>query len=162
MKKIGVISDTHLQRPDAYLEEIASRYFSDVDLIIHAGDMVTLDVLDVFFSLDKELIAVCGNMDHSEVKGAYPAARTVTVEQVTIGITHGWGSPHGIRRRVLTSFPYVNAVIYGHSHQAFSGMEAGVFFFNPGSPTDYRFTIKQSIGIIEVRGNTITGAIVIL
>jgi len=162
MKRIGVISDTHLEKSNLFIKEIATRHFEDVDLIIHAGDLVSLDVLDSFSSLGKEVIAVCGNMDDPEVRRSYPATRIIIIEEVIIGIAHGWGSPSGIRHRILESLPHVDAVIYGHSHQAFSGMEAGVFFFNPGSPTDSRFTKNQSIGIIEVRGNSITGAIVIL
>lgn len=162
MKKIGVISDTHLNTPCAILEKIASEHFFDVDLIIHAGDMVSLGVLDAFIPLGKELVAVCGNMDDPGVRQTYPVTRTVRVEDVIIGITHGWGSPHGIRQRILPSFSGIDALIYGHTHQAFSGTERGVFFFNPGSPTDLRFTSDRTIGIIRVNGNMIGGEIVIV
>jgi hypothetical protein len=159
MKRIGVLSDTHLKMSDAFMDEIATRYFADTDFIIHAGDMVTLDVLDAFSSLGKEIIAVCGNMDPPEVRSMYPPVRTILVEDVTIGITHGWGSPHGIRQRIKASFPGVDAIIYGHTHQAFAGTEAGIYFFNPGSPTDLRFTTNRTIGIIEIQGTSIKGAI---
>lgn len=35
----------------------------------------------------------------------------------------------------MNSFKKVDAVIYGHTHEGFSGTQAGIFFFNPGSPT---------------------------
>jgi putative phosphoesterase len=162
MKKIGVISDTHLKRPVESLYAIARKYFNNVDLIVHAGDMVTLDVLDCLAELGKEIQAVCGNMDPPEIQRSYPVSRTITIEECSIGIIHGWGSPNGIRHRIRASFDNVDAIIYGHTHQAFSAMEAGIFFFNPGSPTDSRFTTSNSIGIIIIDGKKIKGEIIII
>ncbi|MFY9398431.1 MAG: metallophosphoesterase [Desulfomonilia bacterium] len=160
MKKIGVISDTHITGYDAGLELLVMRHFSDADLIVHAGDLVTMDVLDVFSALGREVAAVCGNMDSLEIRKILPEKRIITVEDVRIGVIHGWGSPHGIRDRIKHSFENVDAIIYGHSHQAFAGTESGTYFFNPGSPTDSRFTSRRSIGIMQVEGNTIRGEVV--
>jgi len=44
--KIGVISDTHLKGVNSRLIEIYTTYFSDVDMIIHAGDAVSAEVLE--------------------------------------------------------------------------------------------------------------------
>jgi len=162
MKKIGVISDTHLTGPDSYLEEIASRIFVDVDFIIHAGDMVRMEVLDVFIQMDKRVVAVCGNMDGMDVRQSYPASRSIEVEGVTLGITHGWGAPAGIRQRIANTFRDVDSIIYGHTHEGYAGYEAGIYFFNPGSPTDSRFTSTRSVGIITVDGKSIEGEIIIL
>lgn len=162
MKKIGVISDTHLKRSDTGIDTIARKYFHDVDFIIHAGDMVTLDVLDPFIALDKEIIAVCGNMDFPDVSRSYSVSRTIIIEGLRMGLIHGWGSPHGIRRRIRESFDNVDAIIYGHTHQPFCAYEAGIFFFNPGSPTDSRFTSSNSIGIIKIDGKKIDGEIISL
>jgi len=160
MKKIGVLSDTHLTGYDQAFEALAVRYFSDSDLIIHAGDMVTLGVLDPLFQLNAEVVAVCGNMDFEEVQAAYPAKRIITVEDVRIGIIHGWGNPHGIRARIRASFEAVDAIVYGHSHQPFSAVESGIFFFNPGSAAESRFTLYRSIGIMRVEGHKIKGEII--
>jgi uncharacterized protein len=162
MKRIGVISDTHLVTHDPVLEEIAAAHFAGVDFIIHAGDMVSLDIIETLNMLGHKVIGVCGNMDAPEVRSSYPATRTINIEDVTIGIIHGWGSPNGIRQRIRSSFTGVHAIVYGHTHQPFSGMEAGIFFFNPGSPTDSRFTSGRSVGIIEVQGKIITGAVITL
>jgi len=162
MEKIGVISDTHLRRPDRNIEAVIQKHFHDVDVVIHAGDMVTMDILDPFLALNKEVIAVCGNMDSPDVQRSYPISRTIRIEEISIGIIHGWGSPHGIRDRIRTSFDNVDAIIYGHTHQAFCAREAGIFFFNPGSPTDSRFTSTNSIGIIKIDGKKIEGKIVSL
>ncbi|HVN70890.1 MAG TPA: YfcE family phosphodiesterase, partial [Desulfomonilia bacterium] len=76
MKRIGILSDTHMNKSDAFLEEIVSKHFADVDFIIHAGDLVSNEVLDVFSQMDKEVIAVCGNMDDYDVRHAFPVSRT--------------------------------------------------------------------------------------
>jgi len=44
--KIGVLSDTHMKAPDKVLNHILDEIFKDVDLILHAGDIVTSRVLD--------------------------------------------------------------------------------------------------------------------
>lgn len=160
MKRIGVLSDTHLRGYDQHLQEIVSRHFADTDLIIHAGDMVHTEVLDVFHGLGKDVVAVCGNMDGPDVRAAYPLQRVIQVEGVSIGITHGWGSPAGLRQRIRNGFTGVDAIVYGHSHEGFAGMEAGIFFFNPGSPTDSRFTTDRTVGIITVHDGIIKGDLI--
>ncbi|HOS97872.1 MAG TPA: metallophosphoesterase [Deltaproteobacteria bacterium] len=160
MKRIGVISDTHLNGPDDRLETLALNYFADVDLIVHAGDMVHCSVLDVFLALGRDVVAVCGNMDGYDVRASYPVQRIIEVEGVTLGIMHGWGAPSGIRRRIREALPRVDAIVYGHTHEGFAAFDAGVFFFNPGSPMESRFTSTRSIGIMTVKGTTITGDII--
>ncbi len=160
MIRIGVLSDTHLKGPDPLIETIAKTQFHDVDLIIHAGDITAAGVLDPFHAAGKEVIAVCGNMDEAYVANHYPSKRTILIENVTIGIIHGWGSPLGIRSRIRESFQDIDALIYGHSHQCFCGRKDGIFYFNPGSPTDSRFTNLRSVGIIEITRGSIQGEII--
>jgi len=160
MKKIGVISDTHLQKPDKRLDTIVSTHFLDVDMIIHAGDMVKLEILDPFYATDKEVLAVAGNMDSVAVQDTFPIRQIIEIENLTIGIIHGWGAPKGLRTRIRSAFDHVNAIIYGHTHHPFCATEDGIFFFNPGSPTDSRFTSSPSIGIIEIDDKHIQGEII--
>ncbi len=68
--KIGVISDTHLTSCDDRLTRLLKDHFRDVDLILHAGDLVDLRVLDAFAG--KEVKAVCGNMDLPSVRQSLP------------------------------------------------------------------------------------------
>lgn len=160
MIRIGVISDTHLNRTEPFIGEIVGRYFQAVDMFIHTGDMVCFGVLDFFYATGKPVHAVSGNMDLMEVKSMYPVKKIIKVEGIRIGMVHGWGSPGGIRQRILGEFSDVDAIVYGHTHQPFSAFEAGIFFFNPGSPTDSRFTNAGSVGIIEVDSGNIRGEII--
>jgi predicted phosphodiesterase len=54
--KIGVISDTHLSDPNECLYRLADHVFADADVILHAGDLISLEILKVFFN--KKVISV--------------------------------------------------------------------------------------------------------
>ncbi len=159
MKTIGVLSDTHLKGPSLELDAVVGRHLTEVDLLVHAGDMVHLSVLDSLYATGKEVIAVSGNMDPPAVQQAFPLKRTLAVEGLSLGIIHGWGPPAGIRARIREAFAGVDAIIYGHTHAPFCGTEGGVFFFNPGSVCDSRFTSARTLGIIVIDGKDIRGEI---
>jgi hypothetical protein len=160
MTKIGVISDTHLMELSLALEKRLRLLFADCPLIIHCGDLVHLNVLDSFH--DREVLAVAGNMDGADVRRSFPLKRKTRIEDVNLGIIHGWGAPEGIRSRIRREFEGVELICYGHSHQPFAATETGIFFMNPGSPSRPRFTAAGTVGIIEVHGKEIRGDILAL
>ena len=148
--RIGVISDTQVPS----FEEIPDRILitlADVDLIIHAGDFVTLDVLDGLKRLG-EVKAVRGNMDSGEIKRILPEKELLLIEGKRIGIALGSGSPYGIEDRVSRLFEDVDVIIYGHSHQPENEIKKGILFFNPGQA-------RNSFGVLTV-GNDIEGEII--
>jgi putative phosphoesterase len=155
--KIGVISDTHLPGYDERLSKILSPHFSGVDFIIHAGDLVDLRVLDIFAGY--EIKAVCGNMDYPSVKEELPEQLFFEIKGFKFGVIHGWGSPPGIEERILAKMGNLDCIIYGHTHNPACHKKDGVFFFNPGSPTDKRFALNRTIGILEI-DKDITGRII--
>jgi uncharacterized protein len=131
MKRIGVLSDTHLPGADPELAARLARRLGRVDLILHAGDLTSLAVLDMLEA--PEVLAVCGNMDEPAVAQSLPVKRVVEVEGFKIGLIHGWGSPLGLTGRVGTEFSGVDCVVFGHSHRPANALSAGVLYFNPGS-----------------------------
>jgi len=157
--KIGVISDTHLNISNDRLDEIIEDRFHDVDVILHAGDIVDLAVLDAFGG--KEFYAVSGNMDHAPVREIFPEKRVVEIEGRRIGMIHGWGSPYGLEEKILREFEDVDCIVYGHTHRAMNEVKDGVLLFNPGSPTDRRFAHHNSVGILDV-AEEIVGTIIYL
>jgi len=146
--KIGVIADTHLTKISKQLEEYTIKHFKDVDMILHAGDVVELNVLNIF--TDKEIKLVAGNMDSWEIKKSAPIKQVILLEGHRVGLIHGWGSPIGIEDRIIKEFDQIDILVYGHTHNASSFTKDGILFFNPGSPTDKRFTTKNTIGILEI------------
>jgi len=155
--KIGVISDTHLREVDSRLIDIYHEYFSDVEMIIHAGDLVSTQVVD--FLSQKPLHVVQGNMDSLDIKERFPKKRIVEVGGFRLGLIHGWGSPFGIEGRIRSEFDDVDVIIYGHSHRPANHIDKGILFFNPGTPTVLSFSGSNSIGILDI-GETVKGNII--
>ncbi len=146
--KIGVISDTHLSRYDQGLADAINRLFKDVDLVLHAGDVVDAQALEVFSGMN--LLLVAGNMDSPGIRDASPVKRVIPAGKFTLGLIHGWGAPAGIEERLIGEFGALDALVYGHTHRASSRVKKGVLFFNPGSATDRRFAPFTSVGILDI------------
>lgn len=155
--KIGVISDTHLRDYSPELKRIVDAHFNDVDLILHAGDIVDMKILDVFSP--KKVEAVAGNMDPHSVSSELPFKKVVKAGKFKIGLIHGWGNPAGMEARIRNEFEDIDCLVYGHSHFAVNEFKEGVLYFNPGSATEKHFSKKNSIGILEV-GDKISGKII--
>ena len=155
--KIGILSDTHLKGFPEQLSESITHHFRDVDMVLHAGDVVESTVLDYF--ADRDVRAVAGNMDSWQLKERNPVKMVLPVEGFKVGLIHGWGSPVGIEDRVRREFDTIDVLVYGHTHNPSSHIRDGVLFFNPGSPTCKRFTAHNTIGILEL-GERITPHII--
>lgn len=139
--RIGVLSDTHIHLAEEIPAQVISA-FSHVDLIIHAGDFVGSEVLEGLKRIG-EVKAVHGNVDSMKLRSLLPDKQIVVVGHKKIGVTHGWGGPEGIEKRVKEFLGDVDIIIYGHSHQAKIEQIGKVLFFNPGPGW-------QSFGILTV------------
>ncbi|MFZ0449923.1 MAG: metallophosphoesterase [Desulfatiglandaceae bacterium] len=155
--KIGILSDTHLQKVSREFECIFEEYLADKDLVLHAGDVVSEDVLD--FLGQKELHAVRGNMDPFEVQRRLPGKSVLELGAFRVGLVHGWGPSAGLEDRIVSEFTDVDVIIYGHSHIAVNHLRDGILYFNPGTATGYASSGIHSIGVLEL-GETITGRII--
>jgi putative phosphoesterase len=143
--RIAVLADTHVNTIEHLPKRIIDT-ISTVDLIIHAGDLTDVQVLEELKRL-KVVKAVHGNMDSTELKATLPAKEIVEIECKRIGITHGSGSPWGIEERVKKMFELdrIDIIVYGHSHQSQNTVINNILFFNPGKATD-------SFGILTIDG----------
>jgi putative phosphoesterase len=146
--KIGVISDTHLEDYDDKMRKSVAEHFSDVDMILHAGDMVDLRVLKIFGG--KEIKAVCGNMDNYSVREKFPEHLLFEIKEFKFLLIHGWGSPWDIEKRISAGFKDVNCIVYGHTHKPANHKKGNGLFFNPGSAVDRYFASSRTIGILEI------------
>ena len=149
--KIGVLSDTHIHSLDAGIalaEKLLSGPFSDVDVILHAGDHVLPELPSCFYPLP--WYGVQGNMDQGGPD--LPLQRIIQLGGFSIGMTHGWGAPQGIEARVLQSFSQddLDIVIYGHSHYPVCHNEGSLLVMNPGSPTDKRKAPFHTVGLLSL------------
>jgi hypothetical protein len=146
------------------MDKLPERVFAEfrgVDMILHAGDVVSLPVLEALGKLSK-VIAVCGNMDRLDVCAELPVKTVVEAGKFRIGLVHGFGAPGGLIDWVGEQFvdDYVDAIVFGHSHYHMNEMVDGILFFNPGTATDRRFSRDLSIGMLEVDDAGIKGRII--
>jgi len=160
---IGVISDTHIPERSEHIPKEIISGLKDVDLIIHAGDLVELKVLDILKKINPQVIAVYGNMDYLEVKKNLPSQQIVELEGLSVGICHGWGAPNKLKEVVRDVFKgkKVDMIIFGHSHFPINESTEGVYYFNPGSACDKIFSPFNSYGILEIEDKKIKKAEII-
>ena len=159
MATVLVISDTHIPKVGDSLPRAVLEAAREADLVLHAGDLVEMRVLDELRAL-APVRAVAGNMDQPEVSSVLPQQVTVEVEGKLIGLTHGSGPPMGIERRVLSRFSGVDAVVFGHTHKACVEESRGVLLVNPGTPTDRRFSERLSYAVLNIENGVIDASIV--
>lgn len=155
---IAVISDTHLPRgarrlPDACLERIAA-----ADLLLHAGDFVTIEVLRELEALGPPVAAVHGNVDSVELHNLLPAERVVEAEGALIALVHDAGPRRGRLERMRRRFgERAEAVVFGHSHLPLHETGPGGFqIFNPGSPTDRRRALVHTMGLARIASGQVS------
>jgi hypothetical protein len=147
---IAVISDTHLPRgtrriPDKCLERLAG-----ADLILHAGDFMSIEALQETEAIGPPVAAVYGNVDSEQVRRRLPAERMVEAAGAKIGMLHDAGPSRGRLERMRAWFPNAAAVVYGHSHIPLHEERDGFQLFNPGSPTDRRRQPRHTMGLARV------------
>lgn len=149
--KIGVISDTHIPSKAKSLPDEVLRAFREVDHIIHAGDIVSLEVLDTLNRF-APVTVVGGNVDPPEVRELLGAKKIITLGGYRIGTTHGDGKTGRTVDRAVKCFvgDHVDCIVFGHSHTPFCDLVNGILLFNPGSPTDKRRNEFFSFGMLEL------------
>jgi len=152
--KIGVISDTHIPDRAATVPDKILQDFKTVDMIIHAGDLVDLNVIEQLQKSCPNIKAVSGNMDPAEVRKQLPEKIILQAGNYKIGIMHGNGAPVHLVDFLTRAFKddIVDIIIFGHSHNPFNEKKGNILFFNPGSATDKIFAAYNSYGIIELNG----------
>jgi uncharacterized protein len=149
---IAVIADTHLPRgarklPDACVERIAA-----ADLLLHAGDFSTLEVLRELEAIGPPVAGVHGNQDSEDLRRLLPEERVVEGEGASIAMVHDAGPRTGRLERMRRRFgDRADVVVFGHSHMPLHEQAPDGFqILNPGSPTDRRRAPAHTMGLIHV------------
>jgi putative phosphoesterase len=148
---VAVISDTHLPRGNRALPAACVEQLRGADLILHAGDLVSAEVLADLRALGPPVEAVHGNVDDEQVRRLLPSARMVDAGGARIAITHDAGPAGGRLQRLRARFADADAVVFGHSHIPLHERDdSGFQIFNPGSPTDRRRHPVHTMGLARV------------
>ena len=161
--RLAIISDTHMPRGGRTIPERCLRECRASDAILHAGDLVTLAVLDELRALGPPVHAICGNVDDAAVRTHLPARLELELEGARIGMIHIPGPAAGRAQRLRATFPGANAVIFGHTHLPEHAEDADNFqIFNPGSPTERRRAPAHTMGLATIADGAIAFEILAL
>ncbi len=147
--RIGVISDTHIPKRAVRVPDAALRLFGDVELILHAGDLSSLAVVDQL-SAYAPVEAVQGNVELPEVVAALPIKREIVVGGCAIGLVHVLGERARYERNARGEFPSARVVVFGHSHIPYVEDRDGLLLLNPGSATDHRRQPACTVAILTI------------
>lgn len=122
----------------------------DADLILHAGDLSTVAVLDELEAIGPPVAAVIGNVDEPALAARLPEERVVEAGGARIAMVHDAGPAKGRLERLRIRFADADAVVFGHSHVPLHEEREGFQIFNPGSATDRRRQPRHTMGYADV------------
>lgn len=174
--KIGVIADTHIPDLRRSLPARVMEIFSSVEIVLHAGDITALDVLQQLQESVSLTFAVYGEQDSAEVRTYLQESQVLEFGGLRVGLVHGNREPRGgfnervaklLRRDpynpefiqfILSRFNNVDAIVFGHTHVPYAKVHEGVFLFNPGSINPANNT-EPSVGLLEITTRGIRGRV---
>lgn len=135
--RVLLVSDTH-GALDARIEALAR----EADLVVHAGDVGSAEVLARLQSVCARVIAVRGNNDVSSkwAPAGQAVLRTLN-DHAEVGLpggalvaVHGDHFPASRRHaRLRAAFPAARAIVYGHSHRLVVDQDDYPWVLNPGA-----------------------------
>ena len=141
--KAGVISDTHGTFPFWALP-----VFKNTDMIIHAGDIDTPEVLNELQAI-APVVAVKGNMDKGPWANNLQETEIIEVGEVSLYLLHD------IMQLSIQPEGIFHAVIYGHTHRSFAEKQNNVLYLNPGSACYPRHNEPASVALLYISGTNL-------
>ena len=136
--RIFIVADTHGELDQRVAEEAMGS-----DLVVHAGDIGSRQVLDDLTPRDGSLIAVRGNNDVREKwrpsdwewLESVPWEARLAVPGGELVVVHGhrYGNPGRSHERMRRDYADAGIVIYGHPHRACADQSATPWILNPGA-----------------------------
>jgi putative phosphoesterase len=136
--RVVIVSDTH----GALDERIAGEAVGS-DIVVHAGDIGSQDVLQALTPPSGRVIAVRGNNDvpekwrqaHWELLESLPWESRLALPGGELVVVHGhrYGNPGRCHERMRRDYPDARLVVYGHSHRKCTDQSASPWILNPGA-----------------------------
>jgi hypothetical protein len=159
---LAIVADTHMQSGARRLPGACLQRLQAADLIIHAGDLCTVEVLREL-EAHTPVAAVHGNVDSLELRRLLPEVRTLSAAGARIVVVHDAGPARGRLARLRRRFPGADAVVFGHSHLPLHERDArGLQIFNPGSPTERRRAPRHTMGMARAQDGRVEFELVTL
>ena len=154
--RLLLIADTHLPRRARDLPLRVHQEVDRADLVVHAGDWTSADLLDEL-QARADVLGVWGNNDGPDLRERLPEVARRTVEGVRLAVVHETGDAKGREARADRAFPDTDLLVFGHSHIPWDTVTpGGLRLLNPGSPTDRRRQPHCTFVTLEVDGGDVT------
>ncbi len=136
--KVGVISDTH-----GSINVHVQNHLQDCEVILHAGDIGSINVINQLKSISHNVIPIRGNNDvaakwpaheHKELKIINELAEIKLPGGIMV-VTHGdkFNPVASRHKKLRENFPTAKAIVYGHSHQLVCDQSDTPWILNPGA-----------------------------
>lgn len=161
---IGLIADTHAPERCAALPPTLFEMLRGIDLLLHAGDVGKLWVLDQLSAI-APVIAVHGNDDTVEAQRELPYQQLITIGGQRILLTHAhypdrvqelasrtpdaW-APILERRAAMGRSAGAGIVVFGHTHVPMVCQHEGVWLVNPGAIASGNFITRQTVQTVAL------------
>jgi putative phosphoesterase len=137
--RLLLLADTHVPRRARDLPAQVWDEVSRADVVFHAGDWVTPELLDTLTVRAARLVACWGNNDGPVLRSRLPERADALVEGLHFTVVHETGAAAGREARMSRQYPDTDVLIFGHSHIPWdTTTSTGLRLLNPGSPTDRR------------------------
>jgi uncharacterized protein len=159
---VAVISDTHMAGGRRRLPERCVELIRTSDLLVHAGDIMSVEALVEFEAIGTPLRAITGNMDGWELRDRLPHELELELEGSRIATVHDAGPAAGRLARMRRRFPDADAVVFGHSHIPLHEQDGDFQIFNPGSPTERRRAPHHAMGMASIETGVVEFETVVL
>ncbi|KPN16189.1 metallophosphoesterase family protein [Arthrobacter sp. Edens01] len=154
--KIVLLADTHLPVRAKVLPDEVWAAVETADLVVHAGDWVSEDLLNELEQRSTKLLACWGNNDGPALRARLPEVARAVVEEVRIAVVHETGAAQGRETRMAEAYPDADLLIFGHSHIPWdTTAPGGLRLLNPGSPTDRRRQPFCTYMVAVIDGGTV-------
>jgi putative phosphoesterase len=128
------------------------------DVVVHAGDWVSVELLDALEDRAARLVGVWGNNDGPPLRERLPEVARVQLDGLRLAVVHETGAAAGRERRCAAAYPDVDVLVFGHSHIPWDTTAAsGLRLVNPGSPTDRRRQPTHTWMTAEIRDRALVG-----
>ena len=137
--RLLMLADTHVPRRARDLPAQEWDEVAQADVVFHAGDWVTPELLDTLAARATRLVACWGNNDGPALRSRLPERADVVLEGLHFTVVHETGAVAGREARMSRRYPDTDVLIFGHSHIPWdTTTSTGLRLLNPGSPTDRR------------------------
>lgn len=134
-----LIADTHVPVRARALPAAVWTAIDEADVVFHAGDWVSADLLDLMEARAERLVGCWGNNDGPALRARLPERADVTLADVRFTVVHETGAAKGRTERMAALYPDTDVLVFGHSHIPWdTTATTGLRLVNPGSPTDRR------------------------